>query len=890
MKRILLAALLLLTACANATPGPVATPTVPVPVEATATIAPGPTATPLPIEVQDQPVFARYEVAPVTINPSIQQDALDPSFGNVLVPLVLSAEQLERLAADGIVASPGSYPEFHNLYQETQSANLPVFVTSDALLHAYHLIFDQLLRSLEEHVFLQHLHDLNQALLEQTALQYEQLRGTTWEDSARRVYAFVAVGGRLAGPDFQVPDAVKDLAEAELALIEGAVGPAPSPIFPLLENGEDYSQYKPRGHYTQSDLLQAYFRAMMWYGRMTFRLAHPDETRMALLLSLAVRDGKAGGNSALELWQELYDPTVFLVGRSDDLTIPQYLEVIDRIYGPQADVTVIADDAALPAFMAEAEALAPPRILGLLSEDYKPVEATKGLRLMGQRFVPDAYIFQKLIHPQVPGRFLPSGLDVMAVLGSERAEGWRAQDPTTQNVQDAVQLAGLKSWLGALGQDEWVDTAYNSWLYTLRPLLDAPGPGYPLFMQSTAWQDKQLNTALGSWAELKHDTILYAKQPYGGLGGCGWPNPPAPVEAPGYVEPVPEVYARIAALAEMTRQGLEARGLLGALPRSEEYEVTLSDRLASLASMSLGFKAMAEKELQGRPLSLEEQNSIRGVGNYLEELVIWVHGDKPELDPAAVIADVATDPNSGQVLEVGIGNVHEIYVVAPIPQADGSLALTLARGGIFSYYEFPSSERLTDEAWREQVNNNRTPPQPAFAASFSVPEAARLDIQAAVYRFQRDWASWMYLTSGYSGTEGCSSVKPYFRVPVSDSVSAKATAAIGSLVDSKQYEGRQLVQSDYLSMEQPSNSPDRVIVTVRETWKDYLVAYEDDDPFAWFDAYTPEPISARRGPYTVDVAYTLAARPTPCPSTLPYYCYQWTVVDFTELSERPAWK
>jgi hypothetical protein len=82
-----------------------------------------------------------------------------------------------------------------------------------------------------------------------------------------------------------------------------------------------------------------------------------------------------------------------------------------------------------------------------------------------------------------------------------------------------------------------------------------------------------------------------------------------------------------------------------------------------------------------------------------------------------VIADVATDPNSGQVLEVGIGNVHEIYVVAPIPQADGSLALTLARGGIFSYYEFPSSERLTDEAWREQVKNNRTPPQPAFAAS-----------------------------------------------------------------------------------------------------------------------------------------------------------------------------
>ena len=63
-------------------------------------------------------------------------------------------------------------------------------------------------------------------------------------------------------------------------------------------------------------------------------------------------------------------------------------------------------------------------------------------------------------------------------------------------------------------------------------------------MQSTAWQDKQLNTALGSWAELKHDTLLYAKQAYAGIGGCGWPAPPPPVIARNYVEPVPEAFAQ----------------------------------------------------------------------------------------------------------------------------------------------------------------------------------------------------------------------------------------------------------------------------------------------------------------------------------------------------------
>jgi hypothetical protein len=150
---------------------------------------------------------------------------------------------------------------------------------------------------------------------------------------------------------------------------------------------------------------------------------------------------------------------------------------------------------------------------------------------MGQRFVPDAYIFQELIHPKVPRRFLPSGLDVMAVMGSERAAARLRQDPTTQNTIFASQLDHFTGWMKGLSQDDWVETSYNAWLYALRPLLDPPGEGYPLFMQSTAWQDKQLNTALGSWAELKHDTLLCAKQPYGGIGGCGWPAPPPPILA-----------------------------------------------------------------------------------------------------------------------------------------------------------------------------------------------------------------------------------------------------------------------------------------------------------------------------------------------------------------------
>jgi hypothetical protein len=865
------------------------TETVPVqPTRPNPAVAPAPTAA-----VKPSQLFAAYRLEPVEVVPGLPQEAIDPQMGNVLVPLALSPEQLELLGRAGVAASPADYPEFHVLYQESERNNLPLFITSDALLHIFHLTFDQLLSKLEEEVFLAKLHELNQALLAEAEKQTEQLKGTAWEEAAWRTAAFLAVGSRLADPEFQLPQSVESLAQAELDLIEAASGPAPSPIFTHLKYGEDYSQYLPRGHYTKSEALKAYFKTMMWYGRMTFRLddpedpqAGPDETRMALLLALALRDGVAGTEPTLELWKVLYDPTAFLVGRSDDLTVEDYLAAMDDVYGPKADLKTIADEARLGEFIAATEALPAPRILGLLSDDYKPMEAVKGLRLMGQRFVPDAFIFQELIHPKVPGRYLPSGLDVMAVMGSERAATWLEQDPTTQSPEYTEQFDQLNGWMEGLAQEDWTETSYNAWLYTLQPLLEPAGPGYPLFMQSTAWQDKQLNTALGSWAELKHDTLLYAKQPYGGIGGCGWPAPPPPVTAQSYLEPVPEAFARIAALAEMTRQGLEGRGLIQLLPKNFEFDPSLGDRLGAIASLALEFKAMAEKELQGQTLNEDEAYRLRSFGDILEEVVIWANGEKPEQDPAAIIADVATDPNKGEVLEVGIGNVHEIYVVAPIPQADGSLALTVARGGIFSYYEFPSQERLTDEAWREQVKDGAVPAQPAFTTGFTVAQPARPDVQAAIFRFQRDWANWLYWTDGYNGTLGCA-VSPEFLVPVDQSVLKKARKVIADLRDQHQYEGRQWIASDYLSVEPSEDDPQNLVVTVRETWSDYLVTYPGSDAFAWYDQGDLEPISARRGPYTVDVAYELEPLDEDCrPGAT---CYQWKIVGFEELTERPGW-
>jgi hypothetical protein len=167
----------------------------------------------------------------------------------------------------------------------------------------------------------------------------------------------------------------------------------------------------------------------------------------------------------------------------------QYGEVMDGIYGEDVTVDALADDALLDTFIAEANELPPPLILGIVIADTDDVEeTTKGLRFMGQRFVPDAYIFRQLIYRNVGTREhrrgLPKGLDLLAAMGSERAYQILDEMGETGYEKYPQQMDKVRVWLSGLSVEEWTETLNNAWLYTFFPLLDVPGEGYPAFMQS----------------------------------------------------------------------------------------------------------------------------------------------------------------------------------------------------------------------------------------------------------------------------------------------------------------------------------------------------------------------------------------------------------------------
>ena len=827
-----------------------------------------------------QLAFASFEKPEVEAEPLMHHEGIAPDLSNVRNPFLLSQAQIERLAREGVVVSPGDEKEFFTLYERARYDNVPIFVTSDSLLHVYHLLFDKVLRTAEVEHFIPLLRDLNAALLRRTDAIHRSLDDTEWEEPARRTVAFVGVASRVLDPDVSVPSYVTDLVEEQVALIEEAATVAPSPVLPTLEHGEDYTQYKPRGHYTKSEALESYFKSMMWYGRMTFRLTTEDpqvgraETRSALLLVHALRTTTVKGRPALESWADLYSSTVFFVGRSDDLTVLQYGRVIDHVYGEGITLDALTDQALLDQFVEEANKLPPPRILGIVIGDWEDVEEeTKGLRFMGQRFVPDAFIFRQLMYRNVGERYppnrrgLPNGLDIPAAMGSARAYQHLDQMGETDFKNYDEQMRRMRDWLSELSIEEWTETLYNSWLYAFQPLLDVPGYGYPAFMTSIAWVDKQLNTVLGSFAELKHDTILYAKQAYAELGGGPPPPPPAPPR--GYVEPVPEFYARLAALTEMTRAGLSRRGLL-----VEQDEISLQ-RLGELAR---SFQGMAEKELRGEPLTEQEFKTIRYYGGELEQLTM-ASADTPGEDQgagaqmmpdeepqAAVVADVATDPDpegdgtaNPMVLELAVGRIDHLYAVVPLVEDDGEITLQVAKGGVFSYYEFlwPGNDRLTDEQWRDMLEEGEAPSRPSWINSFYTSEGEHTALRQGVSRFQESLVeAFWYGQPDY--------------VAAGPELQQELISQVEAMQAQQRYQGRKLVGVDFRSFDRQSEN--LAVVTARETWHDAL--YEGIYP-----EYEEEPV-AERGPYTLDVTYTLEqAEPG-----------RWWVTGVVYTSEPPPWQ
>lgn len=633
--------------------------------------------------------------------------------------LSLTADELDKLAAGGVVISTTKeFPSFAYGYKSIYAEDLPVYVSADSILEALHRTFDRMLAQVEQQVLLGELHDF---LAGMRARLPGRFSGPVQADAD--LYLSVAqslLDGKVVAP---VTSANPADVQRFFDYATNASGHTGVQLFGATRD-EDFSQFEPRGHYADSEELGRYFRAMMWLGRVDFRIIETQSDgsqvfrRPQFDAALALRE--LIGENELALWDHIDGVVGAFVGEHDSVTVRDVDGLMSALgVTSLTEAQALSDDAVI-AEMARgdwgAQRIASRIIIKGTTEDTLPLD--RSFLLFGQRYTVDSHTFVNVTYDRVEGRLMPTPLDAaFAALGNDAALGLLSSE--LSNTSYVQGLAKTRTLVDAHEAEYWEGSLYTRWLGALRSLSPdeaAPPAGVT---PTDAWQRRVLNAQLGSWAELRHDTILYVKQSYTAGVTCEFPD--------AYVDPYPEFYTRLGELA----QAMSA--LADELPANA---AALGDSMRTWATefglVTAKLAQMAENQASGTPHSQElldfindavkwDEQNICGGTSY-SNLAGWylrLYADEYAglfFDPT--IADVHTQPTDGSGADVGrvlhVGTGHPRLMVVTAQTCNGPRAYA---GLAFAYGEHITEnwQRLNDTEWEQYVLTSPFP-DPAWMA------------------------------------------------------------------------------------------------------------------------------------------------------------------------------
>jgi hypothetical protein len=536
----------------------------------------------------------------------------------------------------------------------------------------------------------------------------------------------------------------------------------------------DFSQFQVRGHYETSQRLQRYFRAMMWCGQIDFRFTGSTNDNSLRELSGAVAMHLLLKNSGqFNNWKKIDDVVQLFVGVPDSLNFAQLSDLMTA--------AGIVSPASLPN-PAALQNLQSNLLTGQLGVQqiqsgyfFSPltrqqIKLPRSFTVLGQRFVPDAWamgkcVFDKIIWDEdgLPGfedkvmRRVPSALDIaFSVLGNDQTvpdlvarmanpngHPWRDGYPYQHNLAAARRVVDLQD------ASVWTNNIYYCWLGCLRELSQpTTGAEYPDAMRTRAWGMKTLNSQLASWTELRHDTVLYVKQPYTGIVLCSYPD--------GFIEP------RVSFWERMRDMALRTKDLVATLPKTGQFIFEPNDANDTPFTNSIGtiytnriqfldnfaarmtiLRDVSVKELNRQSLSSNEvffiqslienpfqYGSVRSYSGWYPNLFYYnARASRSLISPSdnwdALVTDVHTDPEDlfvgdpGSILHEGVGTVQLLMIAVNWGVGDAAVYA----GPVMSHYEFElgPTTRKTDSQWKSELRAGNAPPQPEWTRSYLVP-------------------------------------------------------------------------------------------------------------------------------------------------------------------------
>jgi hypothetical protein len=669
----------------------------------------------------------------------------------------------------------------------TRGPQNAVFLSSDAFLNAYNNLYTELLKEMENKQFYPAMRDLTKAFYQKASDKLTATQSDADKQKWTKVRNYFAVpyaifttaaqplsndsyyqNGQPLDPskvmaDFAAKDAKVDTYENVASFVKNLHLDSQSEsdvlvdlksVYDAKDNGipktftkeysdyaaaqgigfkVDWTQFTPRGTYVSSSLRRQYFRGMKWFIMLPFFVKSPDLTNDAFAITQLLAENP----QQLSDYNKLESAIDFMVGTSDDLMPVDYLQALQAAKGA-ADPTQATMDYLIKARNPMIKDMPADYLcVGCVSSEDTLLKA-KSMRFFSGKFIIDSYWTGQLtqgdeaVKPGYPQKLPPmaSSLEVMTILGSDYAKSQIPKlDFYTPKYSQAVDKAvtDLTAQTNQLTQSDWTKNLYTGWMWTIKSLfgfVQTNHDSLPRFMQSSAWAAKTLQTATAWWTELRHATILYAKQSFAEMGGGGGDCDTRQIpQAPkGYIEPQADAYARLSYLAKRTDQGLKDLGMgdLQNLPPLENF-ISLMDKVQSYTAKELGNAALTENITQhNEPISDDPsktctfytvdsdsdwENLRLGIIQSLHDS-LPVPTEGPVLAAkdrrAALVADVHTGGDSDNPLKILYEGEGVPYVIfTAVSDANGP---RLTVGFVYSQYEFTKpygGQRLTDEDWQK---------------------------------------------------------------------------------------------------------------------------------------------------------------------------------------------
>lgn len=607
------------------------------------------------------------------------------------------------------------YKEFFEIYKKNKNNNLPNFITVDSLLHTYNVYLWNLRTKIETKKLYGLFINFSENILIAINNYYGQLKETEMEKDIRALKIYFTVPLKIVNKDYEVDNDIADVVEREILSIENhrdekIIRPifsefasdynedidmqeeSQSGVYKKYESSklkyektkpyyDNYKIYKTAYDCDEETTLREYYKIYLWYRQIRFILEDEHLTKMALLMSYALKE-----SGLIEEYNRIdYVINYFL--SSSHFGPNEYITAISEIYGEsKLDVNLILDKNNFDRFVN--------RLKELVAEYENNIqrinEGTKynvSFRFLGAPCTYDEEIFDIMRYGYLEDNLnFVNAKDLPATFGSEIMSESMIEEYKYWP-EFKIRLEALESIVPTFVDNYKNETIFSKYMKVLKSLVDDEDKNYStdLIKNSLEWTKKQSDVFCGSYTELKHDikVLLRRKiiqQSKRDILKSTNNTQVSKYDSKGYVDPEIVVYNE---LTDFTNAILADLDSVSMLDDKDKYKMSIfSNLLSQLIEIS-------NKELDKEELSEVEYDLITNYGDTIEELIIDeddyyydLYGGSKYGTAMSVEIMSGKDLNLDEKkIKATIGDPIELFVLVNVAGE-----YKVCSGGVYTYY------------------------------------------------------------------------------------------------------------------------------------------------------------------------------------------------------------